>query len=149
MFGWFAGDRDDLCNLLGGEFSSTASAWQVAEDFLNGGPFLHAFDEGQTVKRFLPTFTPDADAVSFAVKFVGNLLIGESIECKQNDLGAMGESLGRSACLDLSLKNILLSFGDDNLGSHSRHGSSSDGVLIFHRIIWQKEPPDGTPIQPR
>ena len=73
--------------------------------------------------------------MSFAVKLFRNLLVGKAIESKQNDLGA----LGRSGCLDPGLDNVLLSFSDDNLGGHSSHESSSDGVLIFHRIIWQQE----------
>ena len=73
-----------------------------------GRKFLHAFDDGQTMEGFLPTFTPDAEAVSFEVESVANLLIGVSFECEQNDLSTMGESLGRPPCSDLMFAERLV-----------------------------------------
>ena len=84
LFGRFAGHRQDLRHLLGGECSGRTTAWGVAENVFDGaakfGLRFATFDGHQGVKRLLPTPPPEADLLSRQGDFCGDVHIEQSGE---------------------------------------------------------------------
>lgn len=133
LFRRFAGHRDNLCDLLGGEFAAATGAGTIAEDFGDGltqhRGFFGALDDRQRVERLLPASPPDTDAVPLATQTLGNDFVLATFERQQDNFGTMGETLRRRPRLDYGLQDYLLTLGNNHLGSHPWHDRPSGPAL--------------------
>jgi hypothetical protein len=129
FLGVFAGDGQDLRDLLGGEFARATAPRQVAEQFgdrvRQGGRLLAAFDMDQAIEIIGPAVPPGSDGVAFTSNLLGDLLVGETFEGQEDHPSPLGEGLGTSAGTGHGLEGGLLPFGDDELACPPWHSCDS------------------------
>ena len=125
LLGGLAGDGEDLGDLLGGEFAGGAGPGLIGEDRLDGpaerGAGLGALDGDEAVEGARPASPPESDGALGQADLLGDLVVAAALKGEQDEGGAWSEP-GRSRDgVPQGLKDLLLRFGDRDLGSLTRH----------------------------
>ena len=93
LLGRFAGDGEDLDDLLRGKLAGGAWAWFVGEDRFDGpsqdGAGLAALDVNESVPRVGPAPSPASDLAMCQADPLGDVLIEKAVEGQHNDRGAL------------------------------------------------------------
>jgi len=126
FLGRFAGDGEDLDDLLRGKLAGGASSEIVGKDLLNGPAQgrggLGTLNQHETIESCGPAQSPTAKLVPFETDVAGDVLIVGALEGKEDDLGALAEPRRRRNGVAKSAKDLLLTFGDRNFGGPAWHG---------------------------
>ena len=125
VLGRFAGDRDDLRDLLGGEGSRAPRTGCVTEHVFDGMPQrrrrLAALDGDQTLEGLLPSSSPDTDLLSMQIHFRRDVLVQSSLESQENNPAPLNESCGGCGLASDLLQDVELLFRKRNLGCLAGH----------------------------
>jgi hypothetical protein len=117
LFGVFAGDGEDLCDLLGGEPAWGTIPGQVAQQSLDGvrqsRPLLATFDQSQALESIGPSVPSWANRMTFASDLPGDVLVGEAIEAQEDHPCPLGNGLRTGTGTCHALEDRLLPFRDD------------------------------------
>ncbi len=131
LLGRFAGDGEDLDDLLRGKLAGGAWAWFVGEDRFDGpshdGAGLTALDVNESVPRVGPAPSPASDLAMCHADSLGDVLIEKAVEGRHNDRGALPEPLECGDGTRKGLKDFLLTLGDGDLGRLARLGKRTPG----------------------
>src|SRR5262245_60611337 len=87
-----------------------------------GRLLLAAFNQDQPLDCLDPAPPPDARRVAFAADAVSDVLVVVALKGEQNHACPLGEGLGTGTGAGHGLKNLLLTFRENDLGSPSWHG---------------------------
>ncbi len=119
VFRWFAGQRDDLRNLLGRELGWNPGPGCVGEGLhdrlAEDGLWFDTLDDHQAVEGLGPASSPQAGLMAFAVQLLGNLLIAEPLKGQANDGRMAGDALRTGGASFEGLQEGQLSLGHDDL----------------------------------
>ena len=92
----FAGDGEDLDDLLRGKLTGDARSEIVRKDLLSGPAQgrggLGTLNQDETIKSCSPAESPTADLVPFQTDVTGDVLIVVALESKEDDHGALAQS---------------------------------------------------------
>src|SRR5207244_1767631 len=84
---------------------------------------LAAFDQDQTPESRGPAPPPNADGMPFATEAGSDLLVVPALESEQDHVCPLGEGLSAGARTRHGLQDILLAFGNNDLGGPPWHGT--------------------------
>src|ERR1700676_4419065 len=129
LFGRLAGHRTDLGQLFGSELAGSARACRVGEQLADRltqcGRLLQTLDHDETIKGSGPACPPDANLMTFQLDLRSDLFVEQAREGEQDKRRTVSEK-GRLTTRAAELvQNLLLSFGDDDLGGLPWHGCFS------------------------
>lgn len=85
---------------------------------------LEAFDQDEAFKSGGPAVAPAADLVAFQTDLGRDVLVAEAVEGQEDDGGALLKLHRNGRGVAKRSQEILLSFGDGDLGSFARHDQS-------------------------
>jgi hypothetical protein len=113
------------------ELAGGAGAGLIAENLLDGpaqrGVTLGALDSGEPLPGVGPTSSPEADLPPRQPDFGGDLDVAPLLEGQEDDGRSLAElRRGRGGVAD-RLKDVLLTFGDGDLGRPTRQSESLPG----------------------
>ena len=131
LLGGLAGDREDLGDLLRGELAGGAGAGFVGEDRFDGpaqvGFGLAALQVNEAGPGLGPASSPPSDLASSQADLLGDVFIAKAVEGQEDDGGPLPEMRGgRDGVADRE-EDVVLTFGDGDLGRLARHGESPPG----------------------
>src|SRR4029079_456704 len=108
-----------------------AGARFVGEDRLDGpsqgDAGLATLDGNESVPRVGPAPSPASDLAVGQADLRGDVLIEEAVEGQDDDRGALPEPGGCGDRTGEGLKDVLLTFGDGDLGGLARHRERTPG----------------------
>src|SRR5205085_8987010 len=113
-----------------GEFARCTGPGFIGEDRLDGaaefGVGLGALEVDQALEGTGPASPPDADGSLRQSDGLGDHVVAVSLEGEQDDGGALAEPRGSRDGVAQGPKDLLLTFGDGDLGGLPRH----DALLV-------------------
>src|SRR5262245_14916362 len=137
FLGWFAGQRQDLGDLLGRELAGIARTRFVAQHLFNGsaevGQASRALDDCEAFPRLGPPPPPHSDGIPIEVDFPGDVLIVGSLKGPQDNGGPLREVQWSSPRMSDVLKNLLLTFRDQDSGCRPWHEIASCETRTWER----------------